>query len=151
MSGRSCSLAIRVFFVALLLAPEQVPYRDVTDNDPPLGQLVRKRARCDVSLLGDTGQHPIAFASKNARAMSAHLAWLEAAGGAKPRHQLDDGRGADAEVARRCPARHATINGGDNTNSEIMIERLCHGRWPPMPSNHDESLFEQKGNPCDSS
>lgn len=76
--------------MALFFPPEQVPDRDVTDDDPPLGQLVCKRARRDVGLLLDAGQHPFAFTFKAARAMPAHLAGLGAAGGSIARHQLDD-------------------------------------------------------------
>jgi hypothetical protein len=147
MSGRPCSLAISVFFVALLLATKQVPDRDVTHDGPSFCQFVCQCPRRDVGLLGDTGQHPIACAIKNAGATPAHLTWLEATSGTIARHQLDDGRWADAEAAPRCSAGHSIIDSSDNPNSEITIERFGHRRWPPAPATMMKHCSSEKGIP----
>ena len=50
------------------------------------------------------------------------------------------------------PAGNKTVHtfdgrGVHETNTKILIERLCDGCCPPFSSNHGESLFAPKGNP----
>src|SRR5436305_961510 len=57
-SGRSCSLACRLFFEADPFVLEEVPDREVTHFDPALGKFGRQRPQRDVRLLGKPRQQP---------------------------------------------------------------------------------------------
>ena len=62
------------FFERVAFALEQVPHRDVTDDNTPLGKLVGKLAHRDVGLVFNPLQQPTALVFEQERTMPAHLA-----------------------------------------------------------------------------
>src|SRR5438045_6583349 len=63
-SGRSCSLACRLFFEADPFVLEKMPNREVTHFDPALGQFRRQRPKRNVGLLGEPPQQPAPIAGQ---------------------------------------------------------------------------------------
>src|SRR5262245_60559486 len=67
-------------------------------------------------------------------------------------HELDDGRGRNAETGGcRPPAHPFLLNGPDDAIAQVQRKRLGHGGWPPAPAlsvNHDLPTL---GNPLSDS
>jgi hypothetical protein len=136
--------------MALRSALEQVPDRDVRNLDAALGQFIGERSCRDVGLCCDASQYPITLILENAWPMSAHLGRCDATGFAIALHQTDYGRIADTELPGCGPTRHAAFDGAHETDTKIMVERLCHGCWPPSPATMVNHCSPQKGIPNDS-
>src|SRR5438067_9697884 len=72
-SGRSCSLACRLFFEADPFVLEKMPNREVTHFEPALGQFRGQRPKRNVGLLGELAQQPVTSAGQCIRETAANL------------------------------------------------------------------------------
>src|SRR5262245_61463604 len=100
-SGRSCSAAISVFFVTEPLGVDELPYRAVIDLHSALCQLTDKPAQGKIRCPAAVHQ-PVMMASRDRLwLVTAHPAWLEAAGLAQASHPGDRSAVAHAKMRRR--------------------------------------------------
>jgi hypothetical protein len=139
MSGRSCSAAIVVFFIAELLGTDEVPYRMVVDLQPALGQLRHQSAQREIPPTAPLDEPILMLPPDRLGFVPTHLARSGAAGAAKSLHPLDRAAYRHPKMRRRLMSRHPTaINRRNHSLSQINRIRPCHPCWPP-PSQHVES------------
>jgi hypothetical protein len=131
-SARSCSLAIRVFFMRQVLGVDERPHHAIVDLQSPLGQFTDQTAQREGAIAAALQQPGPPGASDLLRAMTAHLTSRDVARSTPPLHLLDDRAGAKAEALRRRAARQLLLhNGFDNTLTQIGRVGLRHSCWPP--------------------
>jgi hypothetical protein len=113
-SGRSCSLACRLFFERDPLAGEERPHRAVTHHHAAHRQLGQHRPQGQVRLLGNPRHKPIPLVPQNPPSMSAHRLGSRSTGRPITLRPLHHARHANPKQRRRCPARatacHRTYN-----------------------------------------
>src|SRR5271155_3811995 len=113
-SGRSCSLACKLFFEGDALVHEEVPDGKVPPLDPARGELRPEASQGDVRLLGQTSQQPLPLALQRIRPPAANLVRGRAAGRAIPLRPLYHACHADLESRCDNPATPACRHGGHN-------------------------------------
>src|SRR5277367_2115384 len=79
-SGRSCSLACRLFFEADPFVLEEVPDRVVADLDPALRQLPKECPQGHVRRLAQSPQQPVTFPCQRIGPVATHRLGRHAAG-----------------------------------------------------------------------
>src|SRR5437660_9621141 len=114
-SGRSCSLARRLFFEADPLVLEEVPDREVAHLDPALGQLRCQRPQREVRLLRKPRQKPVTFAGKRIGSPAPDLVCRRTPGRAEALRPLHHARDTDLERRRDRPAGLTRRNSPDDT------------------------------------
>src|SRR5277367_5483574 len=103
-SGRSCSLACRLFFEADPLVLEEVPDRVVADLDPALRQLPKQPPQGHVRLLAQPPQQPVAFPRQRIGSVATHRLRRHAAGRTEPLRPLHHTGDTHLERTRHRPA-----------------------------------------------
>src|SRR5215471_8439475 len=98
MSGRSRSLATRVFFEAQFLGMEEVPHRTIIDLKATLGELGDEPAYGEV--------FPV---DPPPRRSPSACGWCNTAGLAEQPNPRDHCADTDAKLRRRSASRHSTF------------------------------------------
>src|SRR5579875_2686459 len=124
-SGRSCSLACRLFFEADALVLEEVPDREVAHLNPTRGELSAERPQGNIRLLCDTGQKPGALPRRRKRPPASHLVGRRAPGRAETLRPFHDAGNADLERRRHRPA--ALTRRNCRNYPLTQIKRICSG------------------------
>jgi len=140
MSGRSCSLACRLFFERHPFAGEEPPHRTVARRGAALGQLGHHRPQRQVRLLGDPRQQPLPLALQQKRSPTAHPRRCRAPRRPPALTPLHHAGNAYFKQRRRRPARPTCRYRAHNTIPQIRRIGSRHRCWPPTPA----SILNQK-------
>src|SRR3984957_3509897 len=144
-SGRSCSLATRVFFEAITVADEPARQRGgVGPNANGLLKVARQLRHGDVLLLGHTVQKELTMRIKLGVPASPARLRRQASGRPIRPDQIHDKRNRHFKMSRRRAPRVTLFNKGGNAFSQIHRNRLWHRKSPPRRS---ESQTSPSGNP----
>src|SRR5215475_10084890 len=130
-SGRSCSLACRLFFETDPFVLGEVPDREVAHPDATLGQLRGDRTQRQVRCLGNPPQQPVSLAGKRKRTPAAYLQRRRAPSRSEPLRPLHDARHTHAESRSHSPARLTSRNRPNNPLTKIQGISASHPCWPP--------------------
>src|SRR5215470_13615157 len=101
MSGRSRSLATRVFFEAQFLGMEEVPHRTIIDPKATFGELGDEPAYGEVFPIDPPQKPDAVLTGDRLRLVAAHLARCNAAGLPEQPNPSDHGTDADAKLPSR--------------------------------------------------
>jgi hypothetical protein len=146
ISGRACSRANRVFFIAQAFAPRELPHRIVRDADTARGQFLFQSVQGEVRRFLEPLLDEIAMGQQHRLAVAAHFAWGYRARRPVALHQLHNARDRNIKASRRLPGAGPALNRCNHALTQIVRKGTRRRCWPP-PSQHLESLFAEKGNP----
>src|SRR5260221_652444 len=136
-SGLSCSLARRVFFKAEPASNEELrkPGRIHLDAPGPLQRLGQFR-HGDVAAGRDCSKDEVLVGAELAMPEAAARARLDTARRAPELHQVHRKRNRCPEVGGRLVARMPGLHKRHNTLTQIVRQRMRHGKSPPQTLNH---------------
>src|SRR6185437_487269 len=132
MSGRSCSLARMLFFIAQPFRVDELPHRTVIDLETTLGrQLGHQPAQGKVGHPAALDKPITVLARNPAWLVASHLTRLDATGPPKPIDPADRGTHRHTETRRRPIAGHAPLHGRHHAPAQVLRIGCCHRCWPP--------------------
>jgi hypothetical protein len=108
-SGRSCSLARRLFFEAETFGVHEVKDRVVVDLDPALGQFDHQPPQGEIAITAAFKKPVAMLAAQDPGLASTHPIRLEAAALPQPAHPGDHGADPNPKPGRRLPARQTLV------------------------------------------
>src|SRR5215212_357294 len=146
-SGRSCSLACRLFFETDACMLEEVPDRVIAHHNPALCQFSNQRPQCHIRLLRQTSEKPVALARQRIGPIASHRPCRRAAGRAEPLRPFHHAGDADLEGRRHLAAALARRNRRHYTFAKIKRIGSGHQMLASDSSQHLESELHRFGNP----
>ena len=146
-SGRSCSLACRLFFERDPFTSKEPPHRTVARRRAAFGQLRHHRPQGQVRLLGDPRQQPFPFPLQQERAPAPHLRRRHTPRRPPALTPLHNAGNAHPKQRRRRPARTTRRHRTHNSISKIRRIGSRHRCWPPTPASILNQKFKPVGIP----
>src|SRR3954467_5768774 len=126
-SGRSCSLALRLFFMRQAKPVQHVgDGRERLHRDPAGRKRRLDLTKRDPGLARHDGPQVVRMRLQQRTPVAADLGWCRAAGLAHPLHQLNGRRRADREATGRLPDRTTTFDGPHEPLTEVLGQGSGH-------------------------
>lgn len=130
ISGRSCSAALRLFFMTEPEPMQQAANRRAIDRDPAPKQLNAQFIQRHIAILGQPRTDPVRVTRKLAAAQMSLPSRLQRAGGPLQDHHVVHKSRRNSEMSGGFPVTIAFLDKRNNTRTQFNRMRLAHGDSP---------------------
>jgi hypothetical protein len=146
-SGRSCSLAHRLFFEAEASLPDEVPQRVIAGADAAPVEFGQQRAQRQVRLPSDPGQDPVPVLRQGQRPLAAHRLGGNAAGLPVEPHPALHGGPTDPKAGRNFGANQARAKRRHHPFPQVLRIWSTHSCRPPSSQPLESDVTPRRNPP----